>query len=695
MAVNETIERIVYEGVDKITAVSQKAADSQRALRQSIDGVKDGLAAVGVTVGAGALVALHQQVLAATAALDDMSESTGASVENLSAIQRVAKVGGHDFDGLTGQISRMVKGLREGGEEGSKTAQAFAFLNIKSRETDGKFRDTGEILVELAKKLETVSSRADRNLLVQDALGKGAERYIPLLKEIAEGQDLVATTTTKQAQQAEEAEKNIRRLTLSFTDQRRELVNEYTPALIKATEHLQAMAKAPGGFFGNLLSVSGSQAQDPQRALAEVEKRLSSLREQRDVLGGDSLGAKFNRMMAPEDLTVLYRQIAFAERQRGVLQELVSRQNRSAAGDSSSPLFDFSGGGIPEDRAYTGGAGGGTITPQQIAKQQEEALEEEKKVMAEAAALSSAFRANEAEQLKKFRALDLQDTDDYYAAGGAMLVAQSEDRMKLLIEQADREEALAIELGQRRIDADGLAHSLKLERFREEMLSGEQLEIEAHQRKLEQLAQYSAEELEALGGQQALKEQIEGEHALRLYQIRKRMIDSTGTLNRAGWQAQTGMALGALQEMTAGAAQYSKQFFEINKVATIALMALKAPSAIASSYEFGAAIGGPPLGAAMAGIAAAAMAVQVAGVMKAQYGGTGGVAPSVIGTTPAPPVTPVPSGGPPQGGIEGREVTLVIRGEGAIGRLLAEDLAAQLFDLKKDGGFPGLFGKLL
>src|SRR5438309_11746151 len=105
--VNRTVEEIVFSGVDQISGAAKQAQSSVNQLRQSVDAVKGALAAVGVTVGAGAMISLYYDTLKAVAALDNMAEATGASGEGLSAIQRVAKVGGHDLDGLTQQIGRM------------------------------------------------------------------------------------------------------------------------------------------------------------------------------------------------------------------------------------------------------------------------------------------------------------------------------------------------------------------------------------------------------------------------------------------------------------------------------------------------------------------------------------------------------------------------------------------------------------
>ena len=65
--------------------------------------------------------------------------------------------------------------------------------------------------------------------------------------------------------------------------------------------------------------------------------------------------------------------------------------------------------------------------------------------------------------------------------------------------------------------------------------------------------------------------------------------------------------------------------FNINKVAAIANTLLKAKESVTSAYAFGSHFGGPVLGAAMAGVAAAATLAQVNAIRSQQFGGGGSV----------------------------------------------------------------------
>lgn len=91
----------------------------------------------------------------------------------------------------------------------------------------------------------------------------------------------------------------------------------------------------------------------------------------------------------------------------------------------------------------------------------------------------------------------------------------------------------------------------------------------------------------------------------------------------------------------------SRELFNIGKVAAIAQATVDGIQATISSYRYGAAIGGPVLGAAFATTAAVATGVQISKLMSTTYGGGGSVsAPSSGGAAApaAPQAAPAQSG---------------------------------------------------
>jgi len=136
--------------------------------------------------------------------------------------------------------------------------------------------------------------------------------------------------------------------------------------------------------------------------------------------------------------------------------------------------------------------------------------------------------------------------------------------------------------------------------------------------------------------------------------------------------------VGSLVNMTAGVARENKRMFEINKAAGIA-------NAIISTYEgVTKALGAypPPLSFVMAGLQAAAGFAQVSAIKSQTFGSAGGAAPSLAGSTAAPPVSPVTNGG----GGGGQVITVAGLGMGDIfsGKAVRE-LIERLNEAQKDG----------
>ncbi len=277
--VNTTEERTELTMVDKTAAAMRGAKANVAELRSGLDTLKNALGAIGVTIGVGAMVKLANDTLKGVAALDDMAESTGATVESLSKLERAAKVGGHEFGGLTSAMSRMVQGLKGANGEGQNAGRALDFLGIKAKDVNGNFRDTGEIFIEVARAIGQYRDDGNKLALVQDLLGKGAAQYLPLLKDIAEQGNVAATVTGEQAAAAERLQKQIGALSVEFENAKRDLLNSWVPALIQVTERFNEAQRAASGFWQGLFVQGTSSAatgsiDDMRKRIEEINKEL-------------------------------------------------------------------------------------------------------------------------------------------------------------------------------------------------------------------------------------------------------------------------------------------------------------------------------------------------------------------------------------------------------------------------------------
>jgi lambda family phage tail tape measure protein len=283
MPVDKRESRLELTAVDQASAVIRQVEGSVKGLRSSIDTVTNALAAVGVVVGAGAMGKLYLDVLKSDAALVDFSANTGASIESLSKLSTIAKLGGGDFVGLTDQIGRMVKGLKSGNDEGQLASQALKFLGVQAKDANGVFRDTGEIVFDLAKALSKYADDGNKLAIIEDALGKGSQRYAAYLKDVVTYGDVAASTTAEQAKQAKEYELALNRVNVALEDGRRELVSQYSPAMTRLIDQMTQGIKIFGGFWSALYNLGAGTTPFGSLSgnIADISGRIEGLQQNR------------------------------------------------------------------------------------------------------------------------------------------------------------------------------------------------------------------------------------------------------------------------------------------------------------------------------------------------------------------------------------------------------------------------------
>ena len=173
----------------------------------------------------------------------------------------------------------------------------------------------------------------------------------------------------------------------------------------------------------------------------------------------------------------------------------------------------------------------------------------------------------------------------------------------------------------------------------------------------------------------ALQLDLEQKHQDELVEIRKKGLTELEKFNAKSFKDQTSQVLGEMVNMTAGVARENKAMFEINKQAATGQAIIDGISAVMktmSQYPF-------PISIAMAGLQAAANVAQISAIQSQTFGG-GGAAPSLAGSTAAPPVSDVGfSGQGPE-----QNSTIVLQGD-FFGPDVIRKLAKELNEAGKNG----------
>jgi len=293
----------IESGLGRLTGSSVKLGDSFKGVA---------LAAAGLA-GIGSFAVLKGKIedaIGSMADLKEMSEKTGASVENLSALKGVAKIGGRDFDAISDQLVKFNKALHGTDDESKGAGKALAALGLDIQKL--REMDPAAAFVELARAQEKFADGGGKSAAMVAILGKSGAQAIPYLHDLADQMQLVGKVTADQAKAADDYEKNLKRLNAAWSALSRQLAGSVIGPLKDITDWMVKAQKEGGAVeavfmgigaavvkaFGGEINPAKIMEQDVAKAFAEV-RRLDALskKTQADIEAGNFgiLGEAFSR----------------------------------------------------------------------------------------------------------------------------------------------------------------------------------------------------------------------------------------------------------------------------------------------------------------------------------------------------------------------------------------------------------------
>lgn len=184
-------------GLNKAVGLAEGAAGR-------IEGSFSALKSIAPTVLAGfsvaAVAGFTRQVVNGLDELNDAADATGSSIEKLSALEDIAARNGTAFGVVTDAVVRFNKALADA-KQGSEGARIFEQLGLSVEEL--KRLDPAEAFQRTAIALSRWADDGNKARAVQELFGKSLKEVAPLLKDVADKGQLVATVTTEQARAAE------------------------------------------------------------------------------------------------------------------------------------------------------------------------------------------------------------------------------------------------------------------------------------------------------------------------------------------------------------------------------------------------------------------------------------------------------------------------------------------------------------
>lgn len=219
---------------------------------------------------------LVKGAIESAAGLERLSQRTGATVAGIADLTVVAKLSGTATDQVGTGLQKLSKSMVDAANGGTKTSAAFAAIGISTQDIARQKPD--EVFRQIAVQLAKYQDGAEKVAVAQALFGKSGAELLPLLKDLAENADLHSRVTAEEAKQAEEFDKNLTRLSITFHENAAALVREFLPALSALAVNMLAAQKAGAGLLQTLISIP---AQNLWAAFAgtPIQERIDSARD--------------------------------------------------------------------------------------------------------------------------------------------------------------------------------------------------------------------------------------------------------------------------------------------------------------------------------------------------------------------------------------------------------------------------------
>lgn len=267
---------------DSASKVLAEVRESMTRLEEVSSKVGSALGLIGVA-GIGGLVATVRAAVDGVDAFNDLSDATGASIENISALDDVAARTGTSFGTVESALIKFNAALKDA-KPGSDAEAAITALGLSVKEL--KDLDPAQALLKTSQALSGFADDANKARLVQELFGKSLKEVSPFLKDLAEQGELVAKVTTEQAAEAEKFNKQLFELQTNIGNASRSLSIGLVTAINDTVKAFREGREAGMGFFeivnnrywdnvAKFYGTAGDAADGYRKRLAEIDQQLS------------------------------------------------------------------------------------------------------------------------------------------------------------------------------------------------------------------------------------------------------------------------------------------------------------------------------------------------------------------------------------------------------------------------------------
>lgn len=636
--------------------IVKKHTDS---MARAANQLKKVLGALALAFGIRAIGRFVSGILDAQDKLAKLSQKVNISVESLAGWQHAADLSGSSLSGLTKGMKSLTTQMFDANDGLLESQRNFSKLNIEVANADGTLRDADLVMIEIADKFAAMKDGAEKTALAVKIFGKAGLDLIPMLnqgsdalREMREEGQLLNPVTAESARNSELFNDNMDRLTKSLKVGFIGALNEMLPLLVFLTNELfnvrrqaleagEAMSPLVRGMM-DVAEWAGLSAMWISGLAIEIAgmKEIFEATLHEGAEGAAAARDRVSKRMKQSEADALNFQSRMNAMRNKAPNDLITNDDLERIEIRDRPgvrQMEFD---VPT---------GKTVDP--IAKANEAAfkyLETLRK--AEAFAIDS---SNEAKARWEIERGNLKLADDVMHA---LILTKARERDGTLAAIEAEKIIAGLKEESALQQQDAIQETLRIQEAQkaQDIIIRDQL-INRWQNEKETIEDQRDEELDLL--QELWDKKLISENnflEMRLRMImefdekradaERRSMTESEKFTASSWQNKTATIFGELSSLSAGVSTHSRKMFELNKVAGISEAIISAYTGISrtlGAYPY-------PFNIAMAAAHGVAAFAQVSAIAGTQFqGGGAGAAPSLAGSTPATPVTPVGSSNQP------------------------------------------------
>jgi len=298
-----------------------KAIERVRKELGALDSVSKAAFSLGGAISAAGLVAYTKSIIDAADALNEMSERTGISVENLGRLQYAAKLSGVESDQL-GKSLQALSGEIVAAAGGSESAIAkFKRLGVSVLDTTTKqIRPANAVLLDLADAFALLPEGTERSARAAELFGaKLGGVMVPFLAQGRAGiealgdeiERLGGLMSAETAKAAAEFNDNLDRLKTTASAAGISIANALLPTLNKLTNEF-VTARGAGFGFLSALSLTGTIG-PVEKQIERITARLKELNAEKARGEGRGLAGAISGKTVIDDIAQQEKLLKFYE----------------------------------------------------------------------------------------------------------------------------------------------------------------------------------------------------------------------------------------------------------------------------------------------------------------------------------------------------------------------------------------------